>query len=360
MANVIISPNMNLPVPTVSEDPGPDWSTNINGCMSAIDSHNHTSGQGVQISPAGMDINADLSMGQNNLTTVRSVNFTAQGAPIALAGDLGCIYVSGSDLYYNDEAGNQVRITQSGSVTGSTGTITGLPSGTASASYSAGTFTFQGATSTPATMAVGPVVIGRAVASSKTVTLTPNSGQAADFGLTFPAALPASTQPVFLDTSGNLSNVAVTGSGSVVLATAPTFAGVPAGTITAASFSPTITFTKTSGNTLTFTVNTSTWYYQRIGNTVFVNGYIKVTVSGWVAASSGYGISATIPVSTASLTPAGSAFISTASSSALAQSIGASGTTDVTLFSSAGSLTGITYSANGAGGGTWSYSYLVS
>lgn len=228
MSNTTISPNMLLPVPIPSVDPGPDWANNIVADMYAIDSHDHTSGKGVPITPDGLNISADLPMNEHNLTEVRSVNFEAQAAPLALAGDLGCIYVSGADLYYNDEAGNQVRITQGGSVTGSSGTITGLPSGTASASYSAGTFTFQSATSTPATMAVGPLVIGRVAASSKTVTLAPNAAQAANFNVTFPPALPAAANYTTLDASGNISfnSSGTTGTGAVVLAAAPTLTGV--------------------------------------------------------------------------------------------------------------------------------------
>jgi hypothetical protein len=40
---------MNLPVPIVSVDPGPDWATNINACMAAIDGHDHSTGKGVPI-----------------------------------------------------------------------------------------------------------------------------------------------------------------------------------------------------------------------------------------------------------------------------------------------------------------------
>lgn len=260
MTDTTISPNMNLPVPVPSTAPGPDWANDIVADMYVIDSHDHTSGKGVPITPDGLDISADLPMGSNNLTEVRSVNFTAQVAPLALAGDLGCIYVSGADLYYNDEAGNQVRITQGGSVTGSTGTITGLPSGTASASYSAGTFTFQSATSTPANMAVGPIAIGRNSASSKTVTLTPNAGQASNYGIGFPAALPAATNYTTLDASGNLSfnSSGTTGSGAVVLATSPTLvtpaiSGTPTGNVTGSgavvlATSPTITTPAISGS----------------------------------------------------------------------------------------------------------------
>lgn len=205
MSDTTISPNMNLPVPTVGVDAGPDWANNVNACLNAIDSHNHGAGQGVSITPDGIDINTDLPFNANNAITLRSVNFTAQSAPLAAAGDLGCLYVSGKDLYYNDEDGNAVRITQGGSVTGSTGTITGLPSGTASASFSGTTFSFRSATNTPATMSVGPLVIGAAAASPKTVTLGPNGSQPANYSMLFPLSLPTNPGISGVDSSGQQS-----------------------------------------------------------------------------------------------------------------------------------------------------------
>lgn len=209
MANTAISPNMNMPVPVVGVDPGPDWATNVNSCLSIIDSHNHTSGQGVSITPQAIDINDDLPMNGNNLTTARSVRFTPQTGTITNPTDLGCLYENGVDLYYVDGAGNQVRITQGGSVTGATGTITGLPSGTASAAFAGGTFTFQSATNTPATMNIGPIVTGAAVASSKTVTISASGSQPANYALTWPLAQGAAGTTIINDGSGNLSFVAV-------------------------------------------------------------------------------------------------------------------------------------------------------
>ncbi len=205
MPDTTITPNMLIPVPVPGVAPGPDWANSIVADMRVIDSHDHTTGKGVPITPDGLNISSDLPLGGNNVTEVRTVRFDPQTAALSLPTDLGCLYEVNDDLYYNDGGGTQIRITQSGSVTGSSGTITGLPSGTASASYSAGTFTFQSATSTPATMAVGPVKIGRQVASSKTVTLTPNGGQASDYDVTFPAALPASALVVTLDNTGALA-----------------------------------------------------------------------------------------------------------------------------------------------------------
>ena len=235
MADFTLSPNMMMPVPTVGEAPGPGWATNIDASLSILDAHNHSSGQGVQINPNGININTDLPFNNNNATTVRSVNFQSQASPLNLITDKGCVYVSGVDLYYNDEGGTQIRITQGGAVAGSAGTITGLPSGTASASFSAGTFTFQSATNTPASMNIGPVSIGNNVANSKTVTIFPNAGIAANYNLSLPAALPAAVNYVTLDNSGNLSfnTAGTTGSDAVVLATSPTITtpSVPSGII---------------------------------------------------------------------------------------------------------------------------------
>lgn len=267
---VVISPNMGMPVPVVGQDPSPDWANDINASLSIIDSHNHTTGQGVAITPDGLDINADLPMNENNLTETRTISFEAQSTPIPASGsDLGVIYESGVDLYYNDGAGNQVRITQGGTVSGSAGTITGLPSGTASASYSAGTFTFQSATLTPASMNFGPITIGNQVASAKTITIAPNSGIPNNYNLTLPAALPAALNYTTLDASGNLSynSSGTTGTGAVVLATSPT---ITTPTLTSPTISGTVTFSgiaslangSAAAPSLNFTNSTTTGIYR--------------------------------------------------------------------------------------------------
>ena len=217
---------MGLPIPTVSGDPGPDWAQNVDACLTVIDGHNHSPGSGVQINPSGLNINSDLTFNSNNATALRSVRFTPQSAPLALPADLGTIYESGVDLYYNDGSGNQVRITQSGSVTGSAGTITGLPSGTASASYSGGTFTFQKATSTPAHMSFGGIVIGQEISGGFGVTVQTSASEASNYSLTLPTALPAATSYLQSDNAGNLSfgTVGYTPLGGVI-ATFPNLTG---------------------------------------------------------------------------------------------------------------------------------------
>lgn len=205
MSNTITSANMNLPIPVVGVDPGADYALNIDSCLGLIDSHNHSNGQGVQINPNGLNINSDLAFNNNNLTLARSNRFYPQSAALALGTDLGCVYVAGVDLYYNDVNGNQIRITSGGAVTGATGTITGLPSGTASASYSAGTFTFQSATSTAANIDGQSIVLRNSGASSAGLTLSAPT-LAFNFALTLPQ-VPAQTNVMTLDNSGNMASI---------------------------------------------------------------------------------------------------------------------------------------------------------
>lgn len=215
MANTTISPNMNLTIPTTSVDPGPDWANNVNASLTAIDSHNHTIGQGVPIPSAGILINADLPFNGFNATLLRTVRFSPQGA-VLTSPDLGAIYVVNADLYYNDTNGNQVRITQGGNVTGSSGTITGLPSGTASASYAAGTFTFNSATNTKATMSVGPVAIGSTALNGNQVTLSAPTSLASPYSMILPSAQGGANNVLVNDGSGNLSWQPIGSSLSVV------------------------------------------------------------------------------------------------------------------------------------------------
>jgi hypothetical protein len=203
-----ITPNMGLIVPGVATEPGPTWANDLNASLGILDEHNHSPGQGVQITPAGIDINVDLPMNGNNLTLVNTVRFSALGAPLAgLAPNLGAIYVAGNELYYNDEAGNVVAITNNGSVNAGAGSITGLPSGTASASYSAGsqTFVWQSATSTPANMDGGSFIFRDIVANSNGVTISAPIALAADYQMFLPASLPGSQKFLTLDSSGNIA-----------------------------------------------------------------------------------------------------------------------------------------------------------
>lgn len=219
---------MNLIVPTVGQELGPTWAEDLNASLSLLDQHNHASGNGVQITPTGININADLPFSGNNAISLRSVRFSSQGSPLAAPADLGCLYESGVDLYYNDGNGVQIRLTSSGSPAGTPGSIANLVS-PASVTYVPSTpaFVFQSAANTPADLDGGSLVLRNITANSNGVSLHAPPALAANYDVTFPAALPAAQSFVTLDNSGNLAApINVTGglTGSNIV-TNPTFNG---------------------------------------------------------------------------------------------------------------------------------------
>lgn len=198
---------MNILVPVTGVDPAPLWAQNIQDALfGTIDQHNHAAGNGVPIQPNGLDINTDLPFQSNNAIDLRSVRMLAQTVPISGPLDLGCIYVSGVDLYFNDENGNQIQLTKFGGVAGTSGSIGGLAS-PASATYVAATpsFVFQSNTNTPANLDGGSLVIRNILANSKGITINPPAALANNYSVTFPAALPSSQSFVTLDSSGNIA-----------------------------------------------------------------------------------------------------------------------------------------------------------
>ncbi len=213
-AQVNVSPNMGLPIPIPGITPGPQWAGSINASLMQIDGHNHSSGQGVQVHPNGLNIDSDLSFHSNDATALRSSRYTPQTVPITNASpDIGAVYVSGNELFYNDvSGGNQVQLTLNGSVNGSPGSITGLPSGTASASYSAGTFVWQSATNTAAVMDAGSIIIRNTAASAKGLTLNPPAAMANNISETLPT-IPAGTSFMTMDASGNMLTTIATAAG---------------------------------------------------------------------------------------------------------------------------------------------------
>lgn len=202
MANITLSPNMDLPVPQVGLDSGPQYATDINTCLTLIDGHNHSPGYGVPISSSGINLTTDLPVNSNNLTLVRSVRFTPQSVAIpATSPDIGSVYVAGLDLWYNDLAGNQVQLTSGGLVNA---TSSGISDGTASATFSAGVLVVDAAANTPANIQAASLLMGNNVANSHYLTLSPPSAMGANYNVTLPA-LPSSTSFMLMNTSGVMS-----------------------------------------------------------------------------------------------------------------------------------------------------------
>jgi hypothetical protein len=116
------TPNMNLTLPVVSQTPGPTWASEINADLSLIDSHNHTSGQGLLVPVAGLDINSDLSLDTHALTDVTKV-VLLNGA----SATNNSVYAVSGNLWWTNGGGTPVQITSGNTVNvGATGNIGGI------------------------------------------------------------------------------------------------------------------------------------------------------------------------------------------------------------------------------------------
>jgi hypothetical protein len=211
-----------------------------------------------------LSITSDLSFIGNNATNLRSIRF-APGSTLSGGSDVGCVYVSGADLYYTDTSNNVVRITQGGSVTGATGSITNLVS-PASAVYSSGseTITFQSNTNAAANLDAGSITIRDTATNAKGITLKSPLSLAADYSVTLPGALPVSTSFVALDSSGNVS------------ATIPVAGGLTTSNLSASAG---IVGTQLANRTITsVNIGNGEVTYNEIGSNTIIGGNISNNV----------------------------------------------------------------------------------
>lgn len=198
------TPNMNLTLPTVSQTTGPSWASQINTAFSTIDSHSHTTGNGVAITTAALDIDDDLSFGQNaalNLSSVGLVNQVSTPSSLRL-------YVTGNDLWYSYDGITPVQITTGGSIAGATGNISGMsPPAAVIFDSGTGTFTFWSNQSLnqQATLVSAQLRL-RASAVANPVTIAA-SASGSTYTLTLPNAPPGSAGLVGFSSGGVLSAV---------------------------------------------------------------------------------------------------------------------------------------------------------
>lgn len=229
MSDVVISPNMNLPVPIVDVDPGPDWANNVNACLGILDQHNHSPGQGVQITTNGININADLALNSNNLTLVNSVRFNNLLSTLSgVAPNLGVIYQATNNLYFNDGVGNVVQLTKAGSVNA---TSSGISSGTATASFSGGVLVVDANVNTPANVQGASFLFGNNISGSNYLTLQPPNAMGSSYSVTLPPPNSTGTTAFLTyDTSNNIG--VLTGNGGI------TGANIAVGTVAQANLAP--------------------------------------------------------------------------------------------------------------------------
>ena len=206
MANVNVTPNMGLPNPVPGVDPGPDYANNLQSCFNILDQHNHSNANGVQINPAGININTPLPFNNNQAQSLQAAIFTPQ----ASFAPLDSIYVkTDGNLYYNDGAGNVVQLTTAGAVNA---TSSGISSGSATASFSGGVLVVNAASNTPANIQCASILLGNNSSGSNFATLSPPAALGSNYGLVLPL-IPAGTSFMTLDSSGNMGATIATAGG---------------------------------------------------------------------------------------------------------------------------------------------------
>jgi microcystin-dependent protein len=222
------TPNMNLIQPTIGVDSGLVWEQGTNANSSILDGHNHTAGSGVQIPPAGIDINTSLPFNNNSAISLQASVYQTQTS----FAPLFSTYFIGNNYYINDGAGNVIQVTSGGEVLALN---SGIATGSAQASFVSSILTVISAPNTPADIQGGSLLLGNTTANSKFLTLSPPAAMAANYTLTLPAGNGSGQLAIMtMDTSNNMAanvnvdNVTLTIS-SNVLQVAAGFGVIPTG-----------------------------------------------------------------------------------------------------------------------------------
>lgn len=105
---------MELVLPDVSSTLGPLWASILNTALTRVDQHDHSEDNGVKVTPAGLDINADLDFQSNDLLAALSLGMTSQDS--AVTSKLGSMQVVANNLYYINGAGVAVQLTSGSSI----------------------------------------------------------------------------------------------------------------------------------------------------------------------------------------------------------------------------------------------------
>lgn len=213
---------MNLVYPVVGSSSG-TWGTLLNAALALVEDHDHTSGKGIKVPSAGLRINADLAAADAGtsyaITSLKAIDF-APSAAAGMTSYAGALFVNSADneLYYRTTGGTNVKLTSGTTLNVSiVGGIGGdYASSGALLQYEDSGRRYmlqqQGSPRPWASMAVGDVDIYEKAASiTNRIRLKSPSGLAASYDLTFPAALPGSTQLLQVSTGGAITASNVVG-----------------------------------------------------------------------------------------------------------------------------------------------------
>ena len=132
--------NMSLNEPSVGVTTGPDWATQVNENFETIDTHDHTSGKGVQLTPSALNINADLEFNSNAAIELKRLTFDSGATG---SGTNYSVYQQGGNLYWYNGSGQAVQITNGASVKTTGGSIDGMSGTDAQVLFGSGIYRFE-------------------------------------------------------------------------------------------------------------------------------------------------------------------------------------------------------------------------
>jgi len=211
------TPNMSLVLP-VDHGSADIWDTVLDAILNLIDAHDHTTGKGVKIPSAALNINADVSWASAGvyyaIKDVFAVDFQPSAAA-SMSSYAGAIFVNSSDneLYWRTVAGTNVKMTAGNAlnVAAFTGGIGGDYSAVGALfSFDDATDRYlaqqQGSPRPWAGIALGNLDIYEQAASiSNRVRQKSPAGLGASYDVTWLAALPASTVGLQISSTGQLT-----------------------------------------------------------------------------------------------------------------------------------------------------------
>lgn len=313
--------NMSLVLPTVSVTVGPTWATELNAALTLVDSHDHTSGKGVIITPSAININQDLEFNGNDATELRSVRMESQSAALAGGSDLGCYYNLSGNPTYNNNSGTASRLVNcsypmvagdllyASSTTafgrlaiGTTGQTLKVSGGLPAWSSQSNTYTVVTKTSGYTISATDDVILCDDSSASFTLNLPVSTGGGKQYlikktvsSVNAVTIARASADTISDNTTGLTSTTVNTLGEEVTLLDATAGVWQVIGRRIPGSWNNSLTFTPNSG--AFGTITGSSFFSRRTGNTLHVRGYwVNGTVAGgnaYITLPSGYTVDTT-------------------------------------------------------------------
>lgn len=111
-----LTPNMNMTLPTPSSTVGPEWASTLNTALQVTDDHDHSSGKGKRVTPAGMDINATLDIKNQNIINVNTLELLNNAAVLSGVSYACTVQFAAGNFYIVNSGGTSVKITEGNNI----------------------------------------------------------------------------------------------------------------------------------------------------------------------------------------------------------------------------------------------------